>query len=180
MKRFVFAAALAAAAVPAIAADVGVSISVGQPGFYGRIDIGQFPHPALIYPEPVIIQPAPIGVIRRPIYLHVPPGHAKDWRKHCHKYNACGQPVYFVQDSWYNEVYAPRYRETYGPAHRAREPQRFERREGPGAPRYEAPRSRGNDKQRGYDKQRGGAKDKGGKGKGGDKGKANGNGKGRG
>lgn len=180
MKRFLFAAALAAATVPAIAADVGVSVSVGQPGFYGRIDIGQFPHPALIYPEPVIIQPAPIGVIRRPIYLHVPPGHAKDWRKHCHRYNACGQPVYFVQGSWYNEVYAPRYRETYGPAHRAREPQRFERREGPGASRYEAPRSRGNDKQRGYDKQRGGGKDKGGKGRGGDKGKSSGNGKGRG
>src|SRR5690606_5376007 len=69
MKRFLFAAALAAAAVPALAADVGVSISVGQPGFYGRIDIGRFPHPAVIYPEPVIIHPAPIGMVRRPIYL---------------------------------------------------------------------------------------------------------------
>ena len=25
-------------------------------------------------------------------------------------YNACGQPVYFVQERWYNEVYVPRHR----------------------------------------------------------------------
>ena len=37
----------------------------------------------------------------QPIYLHVPPGHAKNWRKHCHKYNACGQPVYFVVSDEY-------------------------------------------------------------------------------
>lgn len=110
MKRFLFAAALVAATAPALAADVGVSVNVGQPGFYGRIDIGNFPQPLLIYPEPVVIQPVPVGVVHQPIYLHVPPGHAKDWRKHCGKYNACGQPVYFVQENWYNEVYVPRYR----------------------------------------------------------------------
>jgi hypothetical protein len=32
MKRFLFAAAVVAAAAPALAADVGVSVSVGQPG----------------------------------------------------------------------------------------------------------------------------------------------------
>lgn len=105
MKRFLFAAALAAASAPALA---GVSIDVAQPGLYGRIDIGSFPQPQLIYPQPVIIQPVPVSTVRQPIYLHVPPGHAKDWRKHCGKYNACGQPVYFVQEGWYNSVYAPR------------------------------------------------------------------------
>jgi hypothetical protein len=30
----------------------------------------------------------------------VPPGHAKDWKKHCKHYGACGVPVYFVQDDW--------------------------------------------------------------------------------
>ena len=43
MKRFLSAAALAAMTLPALAADVGVSISIGQPGFYGHIDIGDFP-----------------------------------------------------------------------------------------------------------------------------------------
>lgn len=111
MKRFLLAAGLAATALPALATDVGVSVSVGQPGFYGRIDIGNYPRPPVIYAEPVIIERVPVGVVRQPMYLHVPPGHAKDWGKHCRKYGACGQPVYFVQERWYNDVYAPRYRE---------------------------------------------------------------------
>ncbi|HYP66632.1 MAG TPA: hypothetical protein VEP67_00090 [Thiobacillaceae bacterium] len=114
MKRFLLAAALAAATLPAFAADVGVSINVGQPGFYGRIDIGDVPRPVLINPRPVIVQPVPVGVVRQPLYLHVPPGHAKHWRKHCHEYNACGEPVYFVDDGWYNNVYVPHYRERHG------------------------------------------------------------------
>ena len=56
----------------------------------------------------------PAGVVVQPIYLHVPPGHAKKWHKHCHKYHACDQPVFFVQDVWYNEEYVPRYREIHG------------------------------------------------------------------
>ena len=111
MKRFLFAAAMALSATPSFAADVGVSISVGEPGFYGRLDIGNFPRPPLVYPTPIIIQP---GGASDPAYLRVPPGHQKNWRKHCHKYNACGQPVYFVQDSWYQNEYAPRYREKHG------------------------------------------------------------------
>ena len=31
----------------ATAADVGVSVTVGQPGFYGRIDVGNVPQPVL-------------------------------------------------------------------------------------------------------------------------------------
>lgn len=104
-----------AALAPAQAADVGVSISIGQPGFYGRIDIGNAPPPVLMYPQPVIIQPVPVAVVRQPIYLHVPPGHAKDWGRHCARYAACNQPVYFVQDRWYQEVYVPQYRQRYAP-----------------------------------------------------------------
>ena len=109
-------AAAAAIATPALAADVGVSISVGQPGFYGHIDIGNVPPPVLIYPQPVIIQrpvvvqPVPV----QPIYLHVPPGHAKHWSKHCAKYDACSRPVYFVKEDWYNNVYVPEYRKQHG------------------------------------------------------------------
>lgn len=110
MKRFLFVATVIAIAWPALAADVGVSAEIGQPGFYGQIDLGGFPQPQLIYPQPVVIQSVPVGVVREPIYLHVPPGHAKHWSKHCRKYNACGQPVYFVQDGWYNREYVPRYR----------------------------------------------------------------------
>ena len=105
MQRFLFAVVIAAA-LPVCAA-AGVSVSVGQPGFYGRIDIGTLPLPPLLYPQPIVIQPVPVGVAPHPIYLHVPPGHAKNWRKHCHRYQACGQSVYFVHERWYNDVYVP-------------------------------------------------------------------------
>ena len=114
MKYFLFAAAAVMATAPAFSADVGVSVSVGQPGFYGHIEIGNFPQPQLVFPKPVVIQRVPVGVVYEPVYLHVPPGHAKNWRKHCGKYNACGRPVYFVQDSWYNDVYVPEYRDMHG------------------------------------------------------------------
>ncbi|MES2360366.1 MAG: hypothetical protein V4646_01050 [Pseudomonadota bacterium] len=67
------------------------------PGVYGRIEIGTAPPPPLIYAQPVIIQRQPVLVQQAPLYLHVPPGHAKKWSKHCARYNACGQPVYFVR-----------------------------------------------------------------------------------
>ncbi|MES2370537.1 MAG: hypothetical protein V4554_13785 [Pseudomonadota bacterium] len=112
MKHLLFAAVLAAAAIPAFASDVGVSISVGQPGFYGQIDIGGYPPPRVIYREPRIIER--IAVNRPPVYLHVPPGHARNWRKHCYEYNACGERVYFVRDSWYDREYVPRYQKHHG------------------------------------------------------------------
>lgn len=99
----------------ASAADIGVSVNISQPGFYGRIDIGRVAQPVVIYPRPLIIEQQPMTVVRQPIYLRVPPGHEKHWDKHCRSYGACGQPVYFVQDNWYREVYAPRNR---GPSER--------------------------------------------------------------
>lgn len=84
-------------ATSATAANVGVSVSINQPGFYGRVDVGHQP-PPVYYPQPIIIQPTPVAVYQRPIYLRVPPGHERNWGKHCHRYNACGQPVYFVKD----------------------------------------------------------------------------------
>lgn len=77
--------------------NVGVSVSVAQPGFYGRVDIGD-QQPTLIYPQPVIIQQAPVAVHQRPIYLRVPPGHSRNWARYCGQYRACGQPVYFVRE----------------------------------------------------------------------------------
>ena len=113
MKHFLIAAAVAAATLttPALAADVGVSISIGQPGFYGRLDIGDYPQPQVIYRQPMAIERVPMD--RPPIYLRVPPGYAKHWRKHCREYNACGERVFFVQDNWYNREYAPRYQEQH-------------------------------------------------------------------
>ena len=115
MKHILFIIMVISLAVSAEATDVGVSISVGQPGFYGRIDIGNFPRPEVIYPAPVVVAHVPVGVhVPPPIYVHVPPGHAKHWNKHCHEYNACGRPVYFVKNRWYNDVYVPEYQARHG------------------------------------------------------------------
>jgi hypothetical protein len=95
----------------AAAADVGISVQIGEPNFFGRIDIGRFPQPQVIYARPVVIERIPYGVSRPPVYLRVPPGHQKNWRRYCGRYHACGEPVYFVKDTWYRNDYAPRYRE---------------------------------------------------------------------
>lgn len=95
---------LLAQPVPAPAADVEVRVMVSgevRPGVYGRVDIGSHPPPPLVHPRPVLIVRPPEPVEVRPVYLHVPPGHAKNWRKHCHKYQACGSPVYFVKSEEY-------------------------------------------------------------------------------
>lgn len=87
----------------------GLSLSIGQPGFYGRIDIGGYPPPELIYGRPIIAE-SDDGYPGRPIYLHVPPGWARHWGRHCAQFRACHRPVYFVREGWYNDVYVPRYR----------------------------------------------------------------------
>jgi hypothetical protein len=99
-------------------AQTDVNVSVGgiiKPGVYGRVEVGTRPPPPIIYPQPVIItrpvviaQPT-VVVQQQPIYMHVPPGHAKKWSKHCYKYNACNQPVYFVRNE-----YSDSYDEGYG------------------------------------------------------------------
>jgi hypothetical protein len=109
MRLFLIAVLTAAATgmAPARAADVGVSLSIGQPGFYGRLDIGDYPPPQLIYQQPRVVRTVPVS--RPPIYLNVPPGHAKNWRRYCRHYDACDERVYFVRNTWYEREYVPHY-----------------------------------------------------------------------
>ena len=68
------------------------------PGVYGRVDIGSAPPPPVIYQQPMIIAPPRVVVPAPPVYMYVPPGHAKHWSKHCARYGACGQNVYFLRN----------------------------------------------------------------------------------
>jgi len=103
--------ALATAATCAEAQNVSVNaVITGEvvPGVYGQVVLGNRPPPPLVYQQPMIVQPAPVVVGAppvQPIYLHVPPGHAKNWRKHCHEYHACDRPVYFVKSAEYEPGY---------------------------------------------------------------------------
>lgn len=100
-------AMLAAVASSPAAAAGSISVEIAQPGVYGRIVVGDA-RPAVVYREPIIIREERYARVRRPIYLHVPPGHQRNWSRHCHRYSACGQPVYFVQESWVRQHHARR------------------------------------------------------------------------
>jgi hypothetical protein len=88
------------------AGDLGINIILsGQvaPGVYGQVRLGNTAPPPLVYAQPMLIEPQ--AAPPPPVYLHVPPGHARNWRKHCREYNACNRPVYFVRSA----EYAPDY-----------------------------------------------------------------------
>ena len=90
------------------AADVRLTIS-GEvaPGVYGRVDLGNRPPPPLVYAHPIVIERVTTVHRVQPIYLHVPPGHARNWSKHCREYRACGRPVYFVRSAEYDDGNKP-------------------------------------------------------------------------
>jgi hypothetical protein len=107
IHSILIATALAGGATCAAAQGVSVSAVISGPvvpGVYGQVVIGNAPPPPVVYQQPTIVEPAPVVVGApplQPIYLHVPPGHAKDWRRHCHEYHACNRPVYFVRSAEY-------------------------------------------------------------------------------
>jgi hypothetical protein len=104
-KNFTIAAGalIALACATPASAGVDVSINLGEPGFYGQIELGGAPPPRVIYAQPRIIEH--VVVEQEPIYLHVRPGHSRNWARYCGEYNACGRRVYFVNDNWYNTTY---------------------------------------------------------------------------
>ncbi|HET7756514.1 MAG TPA: hypothetical protein VFK87_04585 [Steroidobacteraceae bacterium] len=107
--RLLILSALTLPAAASVAAAQNVSVNAvisGQvvPGVYGQVVIGNGPPPPVVYAQPVVVEPAPLVVgvpPPAPLYLHVPPGHAKHWRKHCREYHACDRPVYFVRSAEY-------------------------------------------------------------------------------
>jgi hypothetical protein len=111
MRLLLLPLALAAVAPLAQAQNVSFNATIGGqvvPGVYGQVAIGNGPPPPVVYAQPVIAQPSPVIVGAapvEPIYLHVPPGHAKNWHKHCHEYHACERPVYFVRSAEYQPGY---------------------------------------------------------------------------
>ncbi|KDP87187.1 hypothetical protein CF70_002765 [Cupriavidus sp. SK-3] len=107
MKRFACIMAMAVLSAPALATDMG------DPGYYGRIDINGMSSPQTLHQQPIVVQPH-AGASQHPIYLNVPPDHAKNWPKYCDRYDACGEPAHFVDNRWYNERYVPQYRERHG------------------------------------------------------------------
>src|SRR3984957_13415897 len=112
--RLLFMGSIAAGALAGAgvgrAGDLGINVILSgnvAPGVYGQVQIGNASPPPVVYAQPMLIeqQAAPPP----PIYLHVPPGHARNWRKHCREYNACNRPVYFVRSAEYDPEYQRHY-----------------------------------------------------------------------
>ena len=99
--------------------DIHVLLS-GQvaPGVYGQVQLGSAPPPPLVYAQPMLIEPQSSAL--PPVYLHVPPGHARNWRRYCHEYHACNRPVYFVR----SQEYEPEYQRHYADHERERDQER--------------------------------------------------------
>ncbi len=109
------AALTALATLPAQAAtNIGVSIGINAPGQYGRIDINNYPEPMLVNQQAIVYVPSVVAVHQRPIYLYVPQAHQSNWGRYCGGYGACGQPVYFVQESWVRNEYGREHDERNG------------------------------------------------------------------
>lgn len=108
MKKTLLILALAGAAtLPAqAAANIGISIGIQAPGQYGRIDINNYPQPTLVFAQPIVHAPSPVSAHQRPIYLYVPQRHQSNWGRYCSRYGACGQPVFFVQETWVKDEYS--------------------------------------------------------------------------
>jgi hypothetical protein len=69
-----------------------------RPGVYGRIELrGAAAPPPLIYSDPVVANETIERVQRRPVYLYVPPGQVRKWKRSCAKWRACDVPVLFVR-----------------------------------------------------------------------------------
>ena len=111
MKAILFAASLFAVGAPAMAIDINVNL--GQPNYYGAIDPLNIGQPRVLFNNPVIIQRPANYINEAPIYLRVPQEQTKDWARYCATYNACGRRVLFVQDGWYTNTYAPKYRQQH-------------------------------------------------------------------
>jgi len=104
LASILIVSALAGAATCAQAQNVSVNaVITGEvvPGVYGQVVLGSRPPPPVLYQQPMVVQPVMGAPPGEPLYLHVPPGHAKHWRKHCHEYHACDRPVYFVRSAEY-------------------------------------------------------------------------------
>jgi hypothetical protein len=105
MKRFMGMAALAALTTASSGGGSLNAASTESP--HGTVDVRNFSRPDLVSPHPVIIRFMSAQMLARALYLHVPQAHRTEWAGYCHFYQACGHPVYFVTEKWFDRVYRP-------------------------------------------------------------------------
>ena len=111
MLRIALGCFILAAALGSLRAHGAITADLRPVNYYGRIEISAYPPPWVIYPRPVAIER--VHLDHPPIYMRVPEAHARQWSHYCRQYRACDQRVLFVQESWYQDEYLPRYEERH-------------------------------------------------------------------
>ena len=112
----------------ALARDLDLNVILSgevRPGVYGQVQIGNAPRPVVVYERPQVVVVDRRYEREEPVYLHVPPDHARHWDRHCRDYHACERRVYFVRSREYepNYVYVhdreppPHHHHDRGPKH---------------------------------------------------------------
>lgn len=122
MRATLLTAVLLAGTGVCRAGDLGIHVMLSgevAPGVYGQVQLGNNRPPPLVYAQPMLIEPQ--AAPPPPVYLHVPPGHAKNWRKHCREYNACNRPVYFIRSEEYEPAYQHRHEHDHDHDHDRRD-----------------------------------------------------------
>jgi len=106
LKSGLLALAVGVLSAGAAHAQAYVNLTVGgpmAPGVYGQISVGSNPAPPIINAAPVVIGQPVFGA--PPMYLYVSAVESRNWGRYCHRYQACGRPVYFVRvderDRWW-------------------------------------------------------------------------------
>ncbi len=114
MKRPLIAATGIALIVACGLASAAPWTMIVQPGVYGRVAIGGYAEPPLVYtPKPIMavdngygqvteeVVDAAYATDQPPVYLWVPEYQRLHWAQYSREYGATGVPVYFVDDRWY-------------------------------------------------------------------------------
>jgi hypothetical protein len=68
-----------------------------RPGIYGRIEVRGAVPPPVIYHRPVMASHLLLPPDAKPVYLYVPPGQVRKWKRNCARWKACDEAVLFVR-----------------------------------------------------------------------------------
>lgn len=92
------------------AADVSIHLHTQvTPRWVDQVAVERLGH-TVVYHQPVRVYQAPVyqhaenevryihaATYNQPILIHAPKKHRRHWKKHCHRYHACGRQVQFVE-----------------------------------------------------------------------------------
>lgn len=100
MKKIVLALA-SVLAIATATAQSGNVVPQHRSVAYGVVEMDH-PEPRVLNSHPVIVHRNRGNRHADPIFVYVPAHHRRNWTRFCGRYEACRQPVYFLNEVWYH------------------------------------------------------------------------------